>query len=130
MPKIIPMTQLKAKVVFYDEDTGKILDEWEEAVIVGNKPCTDKGYFVAFLRDVLEDEEVFKGPIRLLLYAISLADYETLEVHIVPERTMKELGISETTFYRWLKTLLSKGYLTKLATNVYRLNPYLTSKTA
>jgi len=123
------MTQLKAKVVFYD-DTGRILDEWNEAIIVGNKPYTDKGYFVAFLRDVLEDEEVFKGPIRLLLYAISLADPDTFEVHIVPERAMKELGISETTFYRWLKTLLSKGYLTKLATNVYRLNPYLTAQTA
>ncbi len=111
-------------MVFYDEDTGKILDEWKETVIVGNKPYTDKGYFVAFLRDILEDEEVFKGPINLLLYAISLADYDTLEVHIVPERAIKELGISERTFYRWLRVLLSKGYLTKLATNVYRLNPY------
>jgi len=121
------MGQLKAKVVFYDENTGQILDEYKEAVIVGNKPYTAKGYFVAFLRDILEDEEVFKGPIRLLLYAISLADNDTLEVHLVPERVMKELGISEPTFYRWLRVLLSKGYLTKLATNVYKLNPYGTS---
>jgi len=124
------MRQLKARVVFYDENTGKILDEYEEAVIIGNKPYTEKGYFVAFLRDILEDDEISKGPIRLLLYAIHLADYDTLEVHIVPEKAMKELGISEATFYRWLRTLLSRGYLTKLATNVYRLNHYLTSKTA
>jgi hypothetical protein len=123
------MRQLKAKVVFYDEDTGKILDEYEEAVIVGNKLYTEKGYLVAFLRDILEDDELSKGPIRLLLYAIRLADYDTFEVHIVPQKAMKELGISETTFYRWLRTLLSKGYLTKLATNVYRLNTYLTSQT-
>jgi len=118
------MNQLKTKVVFYDENTGEILDEYDEAIFVGNSPYTDKGYFVAFLRDMLEDGEVIKGSVRLLLYAISLADYDTLEVPLVPERAIKELGITKGTFYRWLKALLSKGYLTRLATNVYRLNPY------
>jgi hypothetical protein len=119
------MPQLKAKVVFYDEGTGEVLDD-KEAIIVGNSPYTGKGYFVAFLKDILEDEKVSKGPIKLFLYAINLADYNTLEVHLIPERTIKELGITERTFYRWLKVLLSEGYLTKLATNVYRLNPYRT----
>jgi hypothetical protein len=121
------MTQLKAKVVFYDEDTGKILDEWEEAVIIGDKAdiiITDgpEGRAILFSKDLLKDKSFFKGPIRLLLYAMSLANPDTFEVAILPDKAVKDLGISEKTFYRWLKVLLSKGHLTRLATNIYRLN--------
>jgi hypothetical protein len=121
------MRQLKAKVVFYDEDTGKILDEYDEAVIVGDKGdiiITDspKGRAVSFSKDILKDGKFFKGPIRLLLYAMSLAYPDTSEVVILPDKAVKELGITKKTFYRWLKVLLSKGHLIRLANNVYRLN--------
>jgi hypothetical protein len=121
------MRQLKAKVVFYDEDTGKILDEYDEAVIVGDKGdiiITDspKGRAVLFSKDILKDGKFFKGPIRLLLYAMSLAYPDTSEVVILPDKAVKELGITKKTFYRWLKVLLSKGHLIRLANNVYRLN--------
>jgi len=118
---------MRVKMIFYDEKTGEILAEEDKVVIFGKKPYFDKGFvklFVAFLRDMLEDEEVLKGPVRLFLYAVELMDYNSLQVTIVPQKAMKDLDISKDTFYRWLKVLLRKGYMEKIAINVYRLRPY------
>jgi hypothetical protein len=118
---------MRVKMIFYDEKTGEILAEEDKVVIFGKKPYFDKGFvklFVAFLRDMLEDEEVLKGPVRLFLYAVELMDYNSLQVTIVPQKAMKDLDISKDTFYRWLKVLLRKGYMEKIAVNVYRLRPY------
>jgi hypothetical protein len=114
-------------MTFYDERTGEILAEEDRVVIFGKKPYVDKGFvkfFVAFLRDMLEDEEVLKGPIRLFLYAVEKADFNDLRVTIVPQEAIRDLDISERTFYRWLNVLLAKDYMKKLATNVYRLRPF------
>jgi hypothetical protein len=99
----------------------------QEAVIVGDKGdiiITDgpEGRAVLFSKDILKDRRFFKGPIRLLLYAMSLAHSDTLEIVLLPDKAVKELGITKRTFYRWLKVLLSKGHLIRLANNVYRLN--------
>jgi hypothetical protein len=120
-------TDIRAKVIYYNAKTGEILDEYDNAIFVGYKPKIDKGYvklFLGFLRDIIEDEEVLRGPAKLLLYAIDLMDYNNLEVHIVPRRAIKDIGIGERTFYKWLRVLLNKGYLEKIATNIYRLRPY------
>jgi len=118
---------MRVKMTFYDERTGEILAEEDRVVIFGKKPYVDKGFvkfFVAFLRDMLEDEEVLKGPIRLFLYAVEKADFNDLRVTIVPEEAIRDLDISRATFYNWLKVLLAKDYMKKLATNVYRLRPF------
>jgi DNA-binding transcriptional ArsR family regulator len=125
------MRNLGAKVTIYDRDTGEIVDEYDEAIFIGKRPNGDRHYvkvFVAFLRDVLENERLGKGAWRLLLYAIDNLDFNKLEVHIVPDRAMRDLDISKDTFYRWLKVLLEDGYLEKLATNVYRVRPYTAIK--
>jgi hypothetical protein len=118
---------IRMAITLYDKDTGQVLETIDKAFFFGHKAFLDKGYvkiFVAFLRDMLEDEKYIKGPIRLFLYAVDLMDYNSLEVAIVPEKAMKDLDISKDTFYRWLKVNLTKGYMEKLATNVYRLRPY------
>jgi hypothetical protein len=118
---------MRVTMTFYDEETGKAIETIDRAVFFGHKAFLDKGYvkiFVAFLRDMLEDPDVLKGPVKLFLYAVDLMDYEDLRVSIVPQQAIKDLNISEMTFYRWLKVLLTKGYMEKLATNVYRLKPY------
>ncbi len=123
--------EIRAKVVYYNARTGEILDTIDRAVFFGHKAFLDKGYvkvFVAFLRDILEDKDVLKGPVKLLLYAIDLMDYEDLQVTITAKEAMRDLDIGERTFYRWLKTLLDKGYMEKIATNVYRLKPYTAIK--
>jgi hypothetical protein len=122
---------MRVKLTFYDEKTGEILAEEDKGVIFGKKPYIDKGFakfFVAFLRDLIEDEEVLKGPVRLYLYAVDKADFNGLRVTIVPQEAIGDLDISKATFYNWLKVLLNKGYLEKLAVNVYRLRPYTVVK--
>ena len=122
---------MKVKLTFYDEKTGEILAEEDKVLIFGKKPYVDRGFvkfFVAFLKDMIEDEEVLKGPVRLFLYAVELMDYNSLQVTIVPQKAMKDLDISKDTFYRWLKVLLRKSYMEKIAVNVYRLRPYTAIK--
>jgi len=122
---------MRMSITLYDKDTGQVIETIDRAIFFGHKAFLDKGYvkiFVAFLRDILEDREALKGPIRLFLYAIDLMEYNSLQVTIVPQQAIKDLGISEMTFYRWLKVLLKKGYMEKIATNVYRLRPYTAIK--
>jgi len=122
---------MRARVIFYDERTGEILDEYDKAIFVGHKPKVDRGFvkvFVAFFRDVLANERLGKGAWRLLLYVVENLDYDSLEVHLVPKRVAAELGIDERSYYRWIKVLLEEGYLEKLAINVYRLKPYMAVK--
>jgi hypothetical protein len=122
---------MRLKMILYDEDTGQILETADRAIFFGHKAFLDKGYvkiFVAFLRDILEDREVLKGPIKLFLYAVDLMDYNSLQVAIVPQQAIKDLGIDRRTFYRWLRKLLDKGYMEKVAVNVYRLKPYTAIK--
>jgi len=117
---------LSAKVTIYNPKTGEIVEEYERVLIVGKKPYTDKDFvkvFTVFLRDIL-DEEMGKGAWRLLLYIIDNLDYNTLEFHLIPDKVSSDLGIHKTTFFRWLKVLLRRGYIQKVATNIYRLRPY------
>jgi hypothetical protein len=118
---------MRVKLTFYDEKTGEILAEEDRVFIFGKKPYVDRGFikfFVAFLRDMIEDEEVLKGPVRLFLYAVDKTNFDDLRVTIVPKEAIRDLDITKATFYNWLKVLLKKGYMEKLAVNVYRLRPF------
>jgi hypothetical protein len=122
---------MRVRVIFYDEKTGEVFDEYDKAIFIGRKPKVDKGYvkvFLAFFRDVLEDKDLGKGAWRLLLYIIDNLEFDSLKVSIVPQKAMEDLDISKDTYYRWLKVLLENGYIEKLATNIYRLKPYCAVK--
>jgi hypothetical protein len=119
---------MRVRITFYNERTGEIYEETDKVVIVGKKPFVrDRNFvkfFVAFLIDILEDEDLGKGAWRLLIYAIRKLEYNSLRVYMVPEETARELGVSKRTFYNWVRTLKRKGYLEKIATNIYRIRPY------
>jgi hypothetical protein len=122
---------MRAKVVFYDERTGKVIEEVDRAIFIGNNPYVDRGFtkcFVAFLLDIIGDPDYGKGAWRLLFYIATRLDYDTLEVFIVPERVAKEMGVTERAVYNWLNVLLRKGVLEKQATHLYRLRPYTVVK--
>jgi hypothetical protein len=122
---------MRAKVTFYDERTGEVIEEIDRAIFIGSRPYVDTGFtkfFVAFLIDVLTDPEYGKGAWRLLVYIATKLDYDSLEVFIVPDRVAKEIGVDRRSVYNWLKVLLKKGVLEKRATHLYRLHPYTVVK--
>jgi predicted transcriptional regulator of viral defense system len=80
------------------------------------------------LVDVIQDRELGSGAWRLLLYAIERMDFNSLKVYLIPEETIKELGIGRKTFYRWLGFLLRKGYIERMAKHTYRIRPYTAVK--
>jgi hypothetical protein len=117
---------MRVKMVFYDERTGEIFDEYDKPVPISPKPEGDREFvkiFSAFLKEVVKDKDLGMA-LRLLLYIIANLDYDSLKVAIVPKEAMEDLAISKDTYYRWLKVLLEKGYIEELATNIYRLKPY------
>jgi hypothetical protein len=121
---------LSAKVIIYNRETGEIVEEYENTLIVGRKPYSDRNFvkvFTIFLRDIVDDE-MSKGPIRLLLYILDHLEYNSLTFHLIPDEAIPELNIHRTTFYKWLRVLLRRGYIQKVATNVYRLRPYTAIK--
>ena len=124
-------TRIRAKVIFYDSQTGTIIEESDNAIFWGKKPYIDKGYvkvFVAFLKDILENKKLGTGAWKLLMYMSEKIDYDTLTVAIEPNEAISTLGICRASFYNWLKVLLEEGFIEKLATNIYRLKPYTVIK--
>jgi len=123
---------MRAKITFYNEQTGEIYEEIDRTLFIGKKPyIRDKNFikvFVGFLIDVLEDRELGSGAWRLLLYAIQNMDYNSLRVSMAPQETAEKLGITKRTFYNWLRILLKNGYMEKIATNIYRIKPYTAIK--
>ena len=122
---------MRAKVVFYDERTGEVIEEVDRAIFIGNRPYVDRGFakfFVAFLLDIIGDPDYGKGAWRLLFYIATKLDYDTLEIFIVPERVAKEMDVTKRAVYNWLNVLLKKGVLEKRATHLYRLRPYTVVK--
>ncbi len=123
---------MRAKVIFYNEQTGEIYEEVERTLFIGKKPYVkDRNFikiFVGFLVDVLEDRELGSGAWRLLLFAIQNMDFNSLKVYLIPEETIKELRIGRKTFYRWLGTLIKNGYIEKIAKHTYRIRPYTAIK--
>jgi len=122
---------MRARVTFYDEKTGEVIEDYDRAIFIGHKPYVDRGFakfFVGFLLDVLEDPDYGQGAWRLLVYIATKLDYDTLEVFLVPDRVAKEMGMSRRSVYNWLNVLLKKGVLEKRATHLYRLEPYTVVK--
>ena len=119
-----------SNLALVNKETGEIIEE--NVVFIGRKPYkVDRGFvkvFIAFLKDIVEDDEIAGKAIRLLFYMIEKMDYNTYTVTIIPKYAQKEIGISKKTFYNWLSVLSKKGLITKIDTYTYKLNPYIAVK--
>jgi hypothetical protein len=121
------MDMVKTKLPIVDKDTGEII-EVDAIVYLYGKASGDKDFikvFHAFLKDVLEDEEIMRGPFRLFVYILTKkVKRDQLSFFLRCDDVLADLGIVRQTYYRWLGTLLKKGYIKRLAHNYYALRPY------
>ncbi len=110
-----------------DKETGEVIKD--RVYFFGNEPTEkDTGFtkiFIAFLEDMLKDKEVMGKAIRLLLYAVHKADWNSLEVYLFYKTVCKDLKVSKKTYFKWLKVLMDKKYIEATDNKyVYRLKPY------
>jgi len=107
-------------------ETGEILEE--KVLFIGKRKTEiDKGYvkvFIAFLEDVVSDEEIAGKAIRLLLYLLKSLDYDSLTLRVIPSYAIRDLKISRDTYHRWVNSLIEVGILEKVDRYTYKLKPY------
>jgi Fic family protein len=75
------------------------------------------------LRRAITGREVGHASILLAFIIVEKINTNNFKFYLTAEEVVKNLGVSRETYYKWLKTLINKGYLTKIATNYYALNP-------
>ncbi len=116
---------IKTKLSIVDPKTGQVV-ETDAVVYLYNKTKKDKDFikvFHTFIKDVVRDKEL-RPALDLLVYIMSeKLKGGSLKFYMTAEEAAKTLGISRETYYRWLKMLINKGYITRIGTNYYTLNP-------
>ncbi len=117
---------VKVKLPIMDKETGQVL-EFDAVVYLYGEGKKDKGFvkvFHAFVKDVIRDKEL-RHALDLLAYIMSeKLERDSLKFYLTAEEVVKNLGVSRDTYYRWLRTLMKKGYITRIDTNYYALKPY------
>jgi hypothetical protein len=116
----------KVKLPIMDKETGQVL-EIDAIVYLYGEGKKDKGFvkvFHAFVKDVVRDKEL-RQALDLLAYIMSeKLEKDSLKFYLTAEEVVKNLGVSRDTYYRWLRTLIKKGYITRIDTNYYAIKPY------
>jgi len=117
---------VKVKLPIMDKETGQVL-EFDAVVYLYGEGKKDKGFvkvFHAFVKDVVRDKEL-RQALDLLAYIMSeKLEKDSLKFYLTAEEVVKNLGISRDTYYRWLRVLTKKNYLTRIDTNYYAIKPY------
>ena len=117
---------MRVKLPIMDKETGQVV-EADAIVYLYGEPKKDKDFdkvFHAFIKDIVRDKEL-RPALDLLAYIMSeKLERDSLKFYMTAEEVIRNLGISRDTYYRWLKTLIKKGYLVRIDTNYYALKPY------
>ena len=117
---------LKTTLSVVDPKTGNVV-EADAIVYLYGEAKKDKDFvkvFHAFIKDVVRDKEL-RPALDLLAYIMSeKLERDSLKFYMTAEEVIRNLGISRDTYYRWLKTLMKKGYLVRIDTNYYAIKPY------
>jgi CRP-like cAMP-binding protein len=117
----------RLKLPIINRETGELI-ELDAVVYLYGEGKKDKGFikvFHAFTEQVLMDRDVMKGAFRLFIFILSKKlKKEELDFHMKAEEVIRELGITQRTYYRWLRTLIKKGYIVRLGQNYYCLKPF------
>jgi len=110
-------------VAIVDKETGKI--EYENVILI-RPPQVDKNFIkLSFyiLDKVLQDKELLGGAFRLLIHIARKLKFNEPTFTLVYDLDGKDLEVSKSTFYRWINILVQKGYIKKIASNVYTIAP-------
>ncbi len=105
-----------------DPITGEVKD----ILLIGSPEEFDKNFtkvFHAFTEALIKDNEIAGKAIRLLFWIMKQIETGNIEFYMHYKDIKEELGVSADTFYRWKKTLESKGIIRKIKPNLYQLNP-------
>lgn len=107
--------------------TGEVVDDM--IVLIGNKATEiDRGYvkvFVAFLEDLVANDEIAGKAIRLLLSLLQDLNWNSLEVYVYPPDLAERLGVTERTIRNWLNVLKNNGILAETNKRyIYKLKAY------
>ena len=114
--------KLFSKQQSIDPKTGEL----KEILLIGNPEEFDKNFtkvFHAFTEALIQDEEIAGKAIRLLFWIMKELETGSIEFYMHYSIIKEELGISTDTYYRWKKTLETKGIIRKIRPNLYQLNP-------
>lgn len=114
-----------------DKETGQVIEP--DVILIGKKPKHIEKQpfvklFIAFLPDIVEDNELAGKAIRLFFYMLEEMEFNTNEVVVIPSEAIERLKITKATFYRWLDILLKKGLIDKIGRYKYRVNYYVAVK--
>jgi predicted DNA-binding protein (UPF0251 family) len=116
----------KTKLLVIDPKTENIV-EADATVYLYGEAKKDKGFikvFHAFIKDVVRDKEL-RPALDLLVFIMSeKLEMNSLTFYMTVEEAIRKLGVSRDTYYRWLKTLIKKGYIVRISTNYYAIKPY------
>ena len=117
----------RLKLPIIDRETGELI-ELDAVVYLYGEGKKDKGFikvFHAFTEQVLMDRDIMTGAFKLFIFILSRKlKREELDFHMKAEEAVRELGITQRTYYNWLRTLIRKGYIVRLGQNYYSLKPF------
>jgi Fic family protein len=78
---------------------------------------------LSLLQKAITSREVGHASTLLAFIILEKINTSGLKFYLTAKEAVKTLGISRDTYYRWLNTLINKGYIVRIDTNYYALNP-------
>ncbi len=119
-------TGKRGKTFNKQQTIDPITGEIKNILLIGNPEEFDKNFvkvFHAFTEALIKDEDIAGKAIRLLFWIMKQLENGSIEFYMHYSVIKEELGISTDTYYRWKKTLESKGIIKKVRPNIYMINP-------
>jgi len=108
------------KWVLVDKKTGEVVAQ--NVIVIGKQEEVKKQPLVAFSYHLVMYAQTLGPAGRLFLYIMQKVNPTDMSVYLSPKEVCQELNINTKTYYNWLNTLIKKGHLAKIGTNLYRLN--------
>lgn len=110
-----------------DHETGEIKSQ--EKVVKFRHP-KEPPYVKFYIDDLSKLLDIKDGPQKMVHHLVARVDYEGFIAlnPVLRKKIADELGIKEQTFRNYLRELIQKKIITRIANNYFKANPYLFAK--